>query len=80
VGQVNKQKHKIPFKKMKTAFYDLSALLIHDPYHSEDEDNIDYFIKEITKKSAINYQRLINLYLADCARKKLKLNIDWKAS
>ena len=44
-----------------------------------DEDTIDYF-KDMSDASGIKYQQLINLYLADCARKHLKLNIDWKAS
>ena len=39
-----------------------------------DEDTIDYF-KEMSEKSGIKHQQLINLYLADCARKQLKLNI-----
>lgn len=44
-----------------------------------DEDTIDYF-KEMSEESGIKYQQLINLYLADCARKNLKLNINWKVS
>jgi len=44
-----------------------------------DEDTIDYF-KDMSEESGIKYQQLINLYLADCARKNLKLNINWKAS
>ncbi len=44
-----------------------------------DEDTIDYF-KELSVESGIKYQQLINLYLADCARKHLKLHINWKAS
>jgi predicted DNA binding CopG/RHH family protein len=44
-----------------------------------DEETIDYF-KEMSEESGIKYQQLINLYLADCAKKNLKLNINWKAS
>jgi len=44
-----------------------------------DEDTIDYF-KDMSEDSGIKYQQLINLYLADCARKHLKLNIDWESS
>ena len=44
-----------------------------------DEDTIDYF-KDMSEESGIKYQQLINLYLADCARKHLKLDIKWKAS
>ena len=44
-----------------------------------DEDTVEY-VKEMSEESGIKYQQLINLYLADCAKKNLKLNIDWKAS
>jgi predicted DNA binding CopG/RHH family protein len=41
-----------------------------------DSDTIDYF-KEQSNSSGIPYQTLINLYLADCAQNKKKLNIAW---
>ena len=41
-----------------------------------DSDTIDYF-KEQSSSSGIPYQTLINLYLADCAQNKKKLNISW---
>jgi len=44
-----------------------------------DEETIEYF-KEMSEESGIKYQQLINLYLADCAKKNLKLNIHWKES
>lgn len=44
-----------------------------------DSDTIDYF-KEMSEESGIRYQQLINLYLADCAKKHLKLKMDWKTS
>jgi len=44
-----------------------------------DRDTIEYF-KEMSLESGIKYQQLINLYLADCAKKHLKLNIDWRVS
>jgi uncharacterized protein len=34
----NTKKHKVTFEEAKTVFYDPSALLIHDPDHSENED------------------------------------------
>ena len=37
---------------------------------------IDYF-KLMAEKTGIPYQTLINLYLADCAEKKLKIDIRW---
>ncbi len=44
-----------------------------------DEDTINYF-KSRSEESGIKYQQLINLYLADCAKKHLKLNMEWSNS
>lgn len=44
-----------------------------------DEETIDYF-KEMSEETGIKYQQLINLYLADCAKKHFKLHINWKPS
>ncbi len=41
-----------------------------------DSKIIDYF-KEQAEVSGIPYQTLINLYLADCAENKKKLQISW---
>lgn len=41
-----------------------------------DIEIIDYF-KEQSKVSGIPYQTLINLYLADCAENKKKLQLSW---
>ena len=40
------------------------------------KDAIDYFKKE-SAETGIPYQTLINLYLIDCAQKKLKFTFDW---
>ena len=37
-NNINKKKHKVSFDEAKTVFYDPSALIIHDPDHSEDEE------------------------------------------
>ncbi len=37
---------------------------------------VEYF-KALSAKIDIPYQRLINLYLQDCAEKKRKLAMDW---
>lgn len=42
-----------------------------------DSDIIDYF-KMLSESSGIPYQTLINLYLADCALNKKKLQISWQ--
>ena len=39
---------------------------------------IDYF-KALAEESNIPYQKLIDLYLLDCARKKKKLSLKWVA-
>ena len=41
-----------------------------------DTDTIDYF-KTQSESSGIPYQTLINLYLADCAANKKKLQLSW---
>lgn len=37
---INKKKHGISFEEAKTVFYDVEALLIDDPEHSQDEDKM----------------------------------------
>ena len=39
---------------------------------------IDYF-KNMSQKSGIPYQTLINLYLSDCVESKRELRISWKS-
>lgn len=39
---------------------------------------IDYF-KKIAEKTGIPYQKLIDLYLLDCARHRKKLFLKWAA-
>lgn len=39
---------------------------------------IDYF-KEMSEATGIGYQKLIDLYLLDCVRKKRKIDIKWSA-
>jgi uncharacterized protein (DUF4415 family) len=42
-----------------------------------DIDTINYF-KEQSKRVTVPYQKLINLYLSDCARQEKKLYLNWK--
>jgi uncharacterized DUF497 family protein len=37
-NRINQEKHKISFEEAKTVFYDLEALVIDDPEHSEEEN------------------------------------------
>ncbi len=41
-----------------------------------DKEIIDYF-KDLSDKSNIPYQSLINSFLADCAKQKKGLNLHW---
>lgn len=67
--------------------YDLSQLKKRkNPYASKlkksvtmrlSEDVIEYF-KEMSKKSGLPYQSLINLYLRDCAKNHREIDISWR--
>lgn len=41
-------------------------------------DVIDYF-KGLSEKTGIGYQKLIDMYLLDCVKKKRKLDVKWSA-
>ncbi len=43
-----------------------------------DESTISYF-KSLAEETGIPYQTLINLFLADCARRELKPALTWMA-
>ncbi len=68
-------------------YYDFSTMeAARNPYISMlkkqitiriDDLTIAYF-KDLSVETGIKYQQLINLYLSDCARKKLKPNISWE--
>ncbi len=42
-----------------------------------DIDTIEYF-KELAEETGISYQKLINLYLTDCANHEKKLEFNWR--
>ncbi len=44
-----------------------------------DEETLDYF-KTLAEDTEIPYQILINLYLRECARSKMKPGLKWKAA
>ena len=41
------------------------------------EEVLDYF-KEMSNKTSIPYQTLINFYLLDCVKSNKKIDISWK--
>ncbi|MGI8904992.1 MAG: CopG family antitoxin [Candidatus Sumerlaeaceae bacterium] len=42
-----------------------------------DREAVQYF-KELATQTGIPYQNLINMYLRDCAMKRLRPNLSWK--
>ncbi len=44
-----------------------------------DDATIEYF-KDLAEETGVRYQTLINLYLRDCAAKRKRLSLRWKAS
>lgn len=44
-----------------------------------DQSTVDYF-KNLADSFGIPYQNLINLFLRDCASKKLKPELSWESS
>lgn len=44
-----------------------------------ESDTIDYF-KKLSDEIDIPYQNLINFFLRDCAKNKMKPDISWNAS
>ena len=41
-----------------------------------DQATVDYF-KSLSSEVSLPYQTLINSFLTDCAKRKVKPNIDW---
>ena len=67
--------------------YDFSKMKeVKNPYVSRKKavginlspEVIDYF-KKIAEETRIPYQKLIDLYLLDCARHRKKLSLKWAA-
>ena len=46
---INQKKHKISFEEAKTVFYDIEAIVIDDPEHSEEEER--FIILGLSKKA-----------------------------
>jgi len=44
-----------------------------------DSQTVEYF-KSLAERKGIPYQSLINLYLRDCAERRVELSMAWKAS
>lgn len=48
-NEINKKKHKISFEEAQTVFYDVEALVIDDPEHSQEEER--FIILGLSKKA-----------------------------
>lgn len=48
-NRINQSKHKISFEEAKTVFYDVAAIVIDDPEHSEAEER--FVILGLSKKT-----------------------------
>jgi len=44
-----------------------------------ESETIEYF-KQLAAETDIPYQKLINMFLRDCAKKKVKPSINWETS
>jgi len=64
------------FAKMKGRKNPYIKLLKQPVTMRLDRDTVSYF-KEMSEKSGIPYQSLINLYLRDCAINQRQLNLSW---
>ncbi|MBN1903602.1 MAG: BrnA antitoxin family protein [Deltaproteobacteria bacterium] len=64
------------FSKMKGRKNPYIKLLKQPVTMRLDRDTVTYF-KEMSEKTGIPYQSLINLYLRDCAANNRKLNLSW---
>ena len=64
------------FSKMKGRKNPYIKLLKKPVTMRLDLDTVTYF-KEMSEKTGIPYQSLINLYLRDCAVNQRKLNMSW---
>ena len=67
--------------------YDFAKLReIKNPYRGKKKavginlspEVLDYF-KELAEETGLPYQKLIDLYLLDCAKKRKRLNLKWVA-
>ena len=54
-----------------------SKLLKKQITNNLSEEVLDYF-KDLSEKTSIPYQTLINFYLLDCAKNKKSIDISWK--
>ena len=50
-NRINQSKHKISFEEAKTVFYDMEAIVIDDPEHSEEEER--FIILGLSEKTKL---------------------------
>lgn len=64
------------FSKMKARRNPYIKLLKQSVTIRLDRDTVEYF-KSLAVKTGLPYQRLINLYLRDCAMHRKELSVQW---
>ena len=71
-------KKEYDFKKMKEVLNPYKGKIKKSVGINLSPEVIDYF-KGMSSKTDIAYQKLIDLYLMDCVKRKRKLNLKWSA-
>lgn len=66
------------FSKMKARKNPYATMLKQPVTIRLDRESVKYF-KELATQTGIPYQNLINMYLRECALKRLRPNLSWKA-
>jgi uncharacterized protein (DUF4415 family) len=64
------------FSKMKARRNPYTKMLKQSVTIRLDRDTVDYF-RSLAVKTGLPYQRLINLYLRDCAIHRKELSVRW---
>ncbi len=72
ISVLNRQGEEVDFRQKR---YDLKECI--DKLGPEDAKAIAYF-KNLANETGMPYQKLINLYLSDCARSHRKLSMKWE--
>jgi len=74
---VNNTKKEYDLSKLKKRKNPYSKFLKKQISIRIDIDTIEYF-KKLSETTGIAYQNLMNLYLAECAKKHKIINFNWK--
>ena len=76
VREVNVMREEYDIKNLNPRKNPYSKQLKRQVTMNINVDTIDYF-KSQSEETGIPYQKLMNLYLTDCAKSKKKISISW---